>query len=115
MSSKKRLSWELAIFSVVLVAAGFFVYLQQKNISVIEVWDKVVQKIKPIDTQRAEVIKEKSVTEENLKNFVRDNSLDSLINSEQYKELQSINVDININEGVGNPEPFNQPKTEVQQ
>ncbi len=115
MSSKKRLSWELVIFGIVLVAAGFFVYLQQKNISVTEVWDKVVQKIKPIDTQRIEVIKEKSVTEENLKNFVRNNSLDSLINSEQYKELQSINVDINTSEGVGNPEPFNKPKTEVKQ
>lgn len=114
MSSKKRLSWELVIFGITFVAAAFFVYLQQKNISITEVWDRAVLQIKPVDTQRIEVVKEKSITEENLNNFVRNKSLDNLLNSEQYKELQGINVDINTSEGVGNPEPFNKPKVEVQ-
>lgn len=111
MDSKKRLSWELVIFGLVLVVAGGFVYLQQKNMAVTDVWNTVVQKIKPIDTQRLEVIKEKNITEQNYNNFVRNNSLDDLFNSEQYKKLQSTNVDININDGVGNPDPFNKPQT----
>ncbi len=114
MNSKKRLSVELVIFGITFVVAGFFVYLQQKNISITEVWDNVVQQIKPTDTQRSEVIKEKSITEENLNNFVRNKSLDNLLNSEQYKELQGTSVEIDTSEGVGNPEPFNKPKVEVQ-
>lgn len=113
MSSKKRLSWELVIFGITFVAAAFFVYLQQKNISITEVWDRAVQQIKPVDNQRTEVIQEKSITEENLNNFVRNKSLDNLLDSEQYKELQSINVDINTKDGVGNPQPFNKPKVEL--
>jgi hypothetical protein len=114
MDSKKRLSWELVIFGLVLVLAGFFVYLQQKNISVTEVWDKVVQRIKPTDIQRAEVLKEKTTAEENYQNFVRSSSLDSLLNDAQYQKLQGTDVNINIGEGVGNPEPFNKPPAGVQ-
>lgn len=115
MSSQKRLSWELVIFGITLVMAGFFVYLQQKNISIVDIFDQVVQQIKPVNNQRAEVLKEKSITEENYKNFVRSQSLDNLVNSEQYKELQGTEVIINTEEGVGNNEPFNKPQTEVQQ
>ncbi len=115
MSSKKRLSWELVIFGITFVAAGFFVYLQQQNISITEVWDRVMQQIKPVDTQRMEVVKEKGVAEQNYKNFIRNNSLDDLTNSQQYKELQGTPININITDGVGNPDPFNQPKVENQQ
>lgn len=115
MDSKKRLSWELVIFGITLVLAGFFVFLQQKNISIVDIFDQVVQQIKPANSQRIEVLKEKSITEENYKNFVRQKSLDQLVDSTQYRELQGTAVNINTEEGVGNPEPFNQPQAEVQQ
>ncbi|MFA6252944.1 MAG: hypothetical protein WCV69_01585 [Patescibacteria group bacterium] len=113
MESKKRLSWELITLGLVIVLAGGFIYLQQKNISVIEVWGKIMGQIKPINQQKVDAQRERILTEENYKNFVRSNSLDDLFNSEQYKQLQGFSVNINIEEGVGNPEPFNKPKVEV--
>jgi aspartate/glutamate racemase len=115
MSSQKRLSWELVIFGITFVAAGFFVYLQQKNISIVDIFDQVVQQIKPVNTQRAEVLKEKSITEQNYKNFVRSKSLDELVSSDQYKELQGLDVIIDTEVGVGNNQPFNKPQIELQQ
>lgn len=121
MSSKKRLSWELVIFGITFVAAGFFVYLQQKNISITEVWDMAVTEVWHRTAKQAEqnviqkmdVIKEKSITEENYQNFQRNNILDGLLNSDKYKQLQGTEVIINTEEGVGNPEPFNKPKVEI--
>ena len=114
MDSKKRLSWELIILAIVLVVAGFFVYLQQKNISVTELWNGVASKIHPVNQQMIDIDKEKRLTEENTKNFIRSNSLDNLFGSQQYQDLRGIEVDIDIDSGVGNPEPFNRPKIEVQ-
>lgn len=114
MESKKRLSWELIILAIVIILAGGFIYLQQKNISVVEVWGKIMGQIKPINQQKVDAQRERTLTEENYKNFVRSNSLDNLFDSDQYKQLQGFSVNINIEEGVGNPEPFNKPKAENQ-
>ncbi len=113
MENKKRLSWELIILAIVIILAGGFIYLQQKNISVTELWEKIMGQIKPINQQKVDAQRERNLTEENYKNFVRSSSLDNLFDSDQYKQLQGFNININIDEGVGNPEPFNKPKVEV--
>ena len=99
--------------AIVIILAGGFMYLQQKNISVTEVWEKIMGQIKPINQQKVDVQRERNLTEENYKNFVRSNSLDNLFDSDQYRQLRSFSVSINIEDGVGNLEPFNKPKIEV--
>lgn len=108
MDSKKRLSAELIILGVLVVLAGAFAYMQQKNIAVTDLWSSIMGKIKPINQDLVEVEKEKAITEQNYKNFVRNNGLDILTNSAQYQDLRSSNVSVPL-ENIGNPDPFNKP------
>jgi hypothetical protein len=113
MQSKTRLRIELIFLALILVGIGGFVYLQKKQISVSEVWNTIVKQVRPVNTQVIDVQKEKNIAEENYQNFQRANILDDLLNSDQYKQLQGTDVNINTADGVGNPEPFNKPKVQI--
>lgn len=105
---------ELIILGVLILLAGAFIYLQQKNIAITDLWSNIMGRIQPINQNLVEVEKEKKLTEQNYKNFVRNNGLDSLVNSFQYQELRGSNVDVPL-ENIGNPNPFNKPTTENKQ
>lgn len=113
MQNRKRLSIELIFLALILIGAGGFWYLQKNNLSVTEIWNTIVQRVTPVNTQVLDVQKEKNIAEENYKNFQRANILDNLLDSDQYKQLQGTDIIINTEEGVGNPEPFNKPKMEI--
>jgi hypothetical protein len=113
MQNTKRLTIELIILAIILIGAGGFWYLQSKNISVTGIWNTIVKQVETAEIQIIDIQKEKIITEENYKNFQRANILDNLLDSEQYKKLQATEVIINTKDGVGNPEPFNKPKTVI--
>jgi hypothetical protein len=109
MENKKNLTTLLIIFGIVLIGGGLYLfYFSREDVSIS--WSLFKEEtMAPVEMQQIESAK--NLTQENIKNFVKTNKLDDLVNSEQYQGLVDPNIQIEIGQ-ISNPAPFNQPPAE---
>ncbi|MCD4761185.1 hypothetical protein K8R42_04785 [bacterium] len=105
-SDKKTVIVLLVILGIALVGSGLWLFKILKPIDI------------PIDVQAdlkvRKLFRVKDVAIDNVEDFLKvdfspDSIWEGLYQSEQYMNLDSFEIDINIEDDVGNPEPFTQP------
>ena len=106
MENKKTLTTLLIILAVVLIASALYLfYFSKKDFSF--GWLDFTKKPATSESQLQQINAAKRLTEQNIKDFVKNNKLDDLVDNPQYKELKDPNIIINIGQ-TGNSEPFTQ-------
>ncbi len=109
MENKKNLITLLIIFGIVLIGGSLYLfYFSRDDVSIN--WSLIKEDAMP-QVEMQQIESAKNLTQENIKNFVKTNKLDDLVNSEQYKGLVDPNIQIEIGT-VSNPAPFTQPFVE---
>ncbi|MDD5749649.1 MAG: hypothetical protein PHO91_02575 [Patescibacteria group bacterium] len=105
-NDKKTLLVLLAIFGLVLIVSAFWLYdsFKPEETSL----DLEVQQ----NVELARVMRLKAIALDNISDFLKLESLgpesiwENFYNDEQYRQLEELEVVINISEDIGNPNPF---------
>lgn len=106
MENKKTLTTLLIILAVVLIASALYLfYFSKKDFSF--GWLDFTKKPATSESQLQQINAAKRLTEQNIRDFVKGNKLDDLVDSPQYKALKDPNIIIDIGQ-TGNTEPFTQ-------
>ncbi len=109
MENKKNLTTLLIIFGIVLIGGGLYLfYFSREDVAIS--WSIFKDETMP-QLEMQQIESAKNLTQENVKNFVKGNKLDELVNDPQYKSLIDHNIEIEIGT-VSNPAPFTQPLLE---
>lgn len=111
MENKKNLTTLLIILGIVLVGSGLYLfYFSREDVAVN--WSNFFKSQPLKDSEMEQIESAKRITEENVRNFIKDNKLDNLVQNPQYQGLVDPNIQINIGT-VSNPSPFTKPVEEL--
>ncbi len=110
MGNKKSLITLLIVLAIVLIAGGVYLFLLNRgglDLSFLP-WLKKEEVTTVSQIQQIEAAKR--LTEQNLQDFVKSSRLDDLVGSQQYQNMQELDVSIDL-DNLGNPRPFTAPPT----
>lgn len=102
-SDKKTIIALLAVLALVIIGGGIWTF---KSLKPLNLEEEVFS-----DVKIEEVFKVKKVAIKNLKDFlgvdaVSGNIWDNFYSNDQVVKLQDIDIDIDIEDNIGNPSPF---------
>ena len=104
--SQKSKIFILFMLAIILIIGSWYFYkilLPEKQLSQSE---EIMRNI--------EINKTKNLVQENIINFIKEDSFQELADTKQYKELKEVNDFLNLKTGVGNSNPFYNPNIIVE-